>query len=175
MSEPDLPDLPAQETLTISTPEQFKALAHPLRQRLLFALGRRPATPAHLAAALTSQKGTIAHHLKVLREAGLVRIVATRKVRGGTEHHYQRTARRMDFLRLEAEPTAAMLGAIGEELAAAPEDPLIALRHLRLTEDAADQLRNTLSELFESLQDAGDGTPRYGMLVTLYRQADPSA
>lgn len=174
MSEPELPDLPAQETLTISTPEQFKALAHPLRQRLLFALGRQPATPAHLAAALSSQKGTIAHHLKVLREAGLVRIVATRKVRGGTEHHYQRSARRMDFQRLEAEPTAAMLGAIGEELAAAPEDPLIVLRHLRLTPEAVDRLRDTLTEVVESAQDAGDGAPRYGMLVTLYRQPGPS-
>src|SRR5262249_18991444 len=43
------------EPLLIAAPEQFKALAHPLRQRMLFALGER-ATISQLASALTSNK-----------------------------------------------------------------------------------------------------------------------
>ena len=79
--------------MRVATPEQFKAMAHPLRQRLLFALIHQ-ATISQLATAMGSQKGNIAHHLKVLTEAGMVRMVATRTVRGGTERYYQRTARR---------------------------------------------------------------------------------
>ena len=83
--------LPHDE-LTISAPEQYRALGHPLRHRLIFALGQRPATISQLAG---SNKGNIAHHLKVLREAGLVTVVETRQVRGGTEQYYQRTARKI--------------------------------------------------------------------------------
>ena len=49
---PDVPDI----TLDASSPEQLKALAHPLRQRLLYALGERPATISQLAVAFAAQK-----------------------------------------------------------------------------------------------------------------------
>ena len=38
-------------------------------------------------------KGTVAHHLKVLEAAGLVKVVRTRRVRALTESFYGRTAR----------------------------------------------------------------------------------
>ena len=70
--------------------------------------------------ALDSHKGNIAHHLKVLREAGLVAVTETRQVRGGTEQYYQRTARRFDF---PGEPGAAhagvLLQAVADEIASA--------------------------------------------------------
>ena len=97
-----------QETLTlfswreddvaaVTTPEQFKALGHPMRHRLLFALGQGEATISQLAAALGSNKGNIAHHLKVLADAGLVRPAGTRQVRGGTEQYYQRASRGLTY------------------------------------------------------------------------------
>ncbi len=46
-------------------------MGHPLRQRLLFLLGE-PATISQLASRLDLAKGSIAHHLKVLRDAGAV-------------------------------------------------------------------------------------------------------
>ena len=61
------------EAARIATPEQFRALGHPMRHRLLLALGQGEATISQLAAALGSNKGNIAHHLKVLTAAGLVR------------------------------------------------------------------------------------------------------
>src|SRR5580693_7944322 len=168
---------PPNDVLTISTPEQYRALGHPLRHRLLFALGRRPATISQLAVALESHKGNIAHHLKVLREAGLVAVTETRQVRGGTEQYYQRTARRFDF---PGEPGAAhagvLLQAVADEMASAAGEPLLMLRNIRLTGDQAGRLANTLNELARGLEDAGDGTARYGLLIGLYqpRQPDPA-
>jgi DNA-binding transcriptional ArsR family regulator len=168
---------PPDEVLTITSPEQYRALGHPLRQRLLFALGQRPATISQLAAALDSHKGNVAHHLKVLREAGLVAITQTRQVRGGTEQYYQRTARRLDF---PGEPGAAHAGvmfqAVADEMASAAGEPLLLLRNIRLTADQAGRLAGTLSELASGLDDAGDGAARYGLLIGLYqpRQPDPA-
>ena len=53
-----------------------------MRHRLLFALGQGEATISQLAVALGSNKGNVAHHLKVLVGAGLVRPAATRAVPG---------------------------------------------------------------------------------------------
>ena len=168
---------PPDESLTITSAEQYRALGHPLRHRLLFALGQHPATISQLAVALDSHKGNIAHHLKVLREAGLVAVRETRQVRGGTEQYYQRTARRFDF---PGPPGAAQAGvllqAVADEMASAAGEPLLMLRNIRLTADQAGRLANTLSELAGGLEDAGDGAARYGLLIGLYqpRQPDPA-
>lgn len=170
---PDRPtDHPPDEVLEVSTAAQFKALGHPFRQRLLFALGERPATISQLAVALRAQKGNVAHHLKVLREAGMVRVAYTRQVRGGTEQYYQNAARRIRLADNALAPTAAMLGAVAEEIAAAESDPLLTLRHVRLTAAQAERLTATLTELLETTEDAGTGHPRYGVLLSVYRQAD---
>lgn len=165
---------PPDEVLTITSPEQYRALGHPLRHRLLFALGQRPATISQLAVALGSHKGNIAHHLKVLREAGLVAVTETRQVRGGTEQYYQRTARRLDFpAELGAAHTGVMLRAVADELASATGEPLLVLRNIRLTADQAGRLASTLRELAHGLEDAGDGEARYGLLVSLYQPRQP--
>ncbi len=120
--------------------------------------------------ALGSHKGNIAHHLKVLREAGLVAVTETRQVRGGTEQYYQRTARRLDFpAELGAAHTGVMLRAVADELATATAEPLLVLRNIRLTADQAGRLASTLRELAHGLEDAGDGEARYGLLVSLYQ------
>jgi len=169
---------PPAEVLRVSAPEQFKALAHPLRHRLLFALGQQPATIGQLAGALGGQKGTIAHHLKVLREAGMVHVVETRHVRGGTEQYYQRTARRFDF---SAEATAAqtpvLLRAVADEMASGEGEPFLVLRNIRLSQAQVEALTAALTDLSENLVDAGPGEDRYGLLVGLYRprQTEPAA
>lgn len=167
------PSQPPDEVLTITSAEQYRALGHPLRHRLLFALGQHPATISQLAVALGSHKGNIGHHLKVLREAGLVAVTETRQVRGGTEQYYQRTARRLDFPGEPAAHTGVMLQAVAGELASAAAEPLLVLRNIRLTADQAAQLASTLGELAHGLEDAGDGAPRYGLLIGLYQPRQP--
>ncbi|MFD8785414.1 ArsR/SmtB family transcription factor [Kitasatospora sp. NPDC059599] len=165
-------DRTQDQDLTIESPQQYKALSHPLRQRLLLALGGQPATVAQLAEALDSRKGTVAHHLKVLQDAGVVRIVETRKVRGGSEHLYRRTARRITAAGREAGPTTALLGAVAEECVKAPQEPLLLLRHLRLTADQAARLGAALQALVDEAAEAPDGEPVHGVLVALYEQAE---
>jgi DNA-binding transcriptional ArsR family regulator len=167
----DLPARPVVEVLEVSTPGQFKGLSHPLRQRLLFALGQRPATVSQLAAGLKAPKGNVAHHLKVLHEAGLVVEVGTRQVRGGTERYFQRAARRLSISGHVAGPAEALLGAVAQEIESAPDEPLLAVRHVRLSPADAQRVGTTLSELVAELSDAGDDEPNYGVLVGVYQQA----
>ena len=47
------------------------------------------------------------------------------------------------------------------------------LRNIRLTADQARQLASTLNDLVTSLDDAGDGAARYGVLVGLYQPRPP--
>ncbi|MEU2613013.1 helix-turn-helix domain-containing protein [Micromonospora sp. NPDC007271] len=158
------------DALQVRTTAQFKALAHPFRQRLLFVLGAGPATISQLATGLDAAKGTVAHHLKVLTEAGMVRTAHTRQVRGGTEQYHERTFHRLVG---ETDPgaTTAMLGAVADELAG-DDDPLLLLRHLRLTPVQAQRLRATLEGLVDDAEEAGPEEWRYSVLVALYRRHD---
>jgi len=165
---------PPEDVLEIGAPDQFAALAHPLRQRLLFALGHRPATMSQLAAQLDAKKGNVAHHVKVLREAGLVHVTETRQVRGGTEQYYQRTARRMVVAEPQAAGTAAMFAAIAQELDHSPTEHHLTLRHLRLTPAKAKELGEALTKLVDEAEEAAEHQPVHGVLVTLYRQAPPT-
>ncbi|WP_331769434.1 winged helix-turn-helix domain-containing protein (plasmid) [Embleya sp. NBC_00888] len=164
---------PPEDVLEIGAPEQFAALAHPLRQRLLFALGQRPATISRLAAQLDAKKGNVAHHLKVLREAGLVHIAETRRVRGGTEQYHQRTARHMVVAEPQAAGTAAMLAAFAQELDRSPAETLT-LRHVRLSPEQARELGETLTNLVDEAEENTEAQPVHGVLVALYQQAPPT-
>lgn len=165
------------DRLEVSTAAQFKALGHPLRHRLLFALGQEPATISQLATALGTAKGNVAHHLGVLRDAGMVRVVETRQVRGGTEQYYQRAAKLFDFTGEGERANAPVaLQAVAADLQSASGQPMLHLRNIRLTEAQAEELQTRLSELVHDLQDAGPGEARYGVVVSVYRpqQTEPA-
>jgi len=66
----------------------FRALAHPLRLRILAMLGERPSSPARVAAVLGVRTNVAAYHVKRLHELGLAELVETRRSRGGREHVY---------------------------------------------------------------------------------------
>ncbi|MEV5680774.1 winged helix-turn-helix domain-containing protein [Streptomyces sp. NPDC052164] len=166
---------PPEDVLEIGAPEQFAALAHPLRQRLLFALGHRPATTSQLAEQLDAKKGNVAHHLKVLREAGLIHVAETRQVRGGTEQYYQRTARHMVVAEPRAAGTAAMLAAVAQELDLSPAETHLTLRHLRLGPAKAKELGEALTKLVDEAEESTEDQPVHGVLVALYQQALPTS
>ena len=154
------------EHLEVTGTAQHKALAHPLRQRLLFALGTEAATISQLAKSLDQRKGNIAHHLGVLEKAGLVHVVESRQVRGGTEHYYRRTARRLLISAPETAPV--MVRAVADELATA--EPVGGrLRNVRLTADQAATVASALEKLVDDLVDAGEEAERHGILVTVYK------
>jgi DNA-binding transcriptional ArsR family regulator len=88
-----IPDYELADRIVVTAPEQLRAIADPLRARILDLLLERAATVAELAAAVRRPKSTVAHHVKVLVEAGMLRVVRTRRVRAIDERYYGRTAR----------------------------------------------------------------------------------
>ncbi|ONI69728.1 hypothetical protein BWI15_24600 [Kribbella sp. ALI-6-A] len=153
----------------VSTAAQFKALGHPLRHRLLFALGHEAATISQLATTLGTAKGNIAHHLGVLREAGMVEVTETRQVRGGTEQYYRRTARKFRFTGEGArENNTVALQAVAADLQTG-EELLLNIRNLRLTTAQAQDLAAQLERIVTTLDDAGPGEARHGVVVAVYR------
>jgi len=159
-----------EDVAAIVTPQQFKALGHPMRHRLLFALGQGESTISQLAANLGSNKGNIAHHLKVLTDAGLAIPAGTRQVRGGTERYYRRAHRAVQFN--DAATTQVAFSAIAAEIAAAEPDPFLIMRTLRLNPGHVEQIAAALHDLAGEESDADDD-PRYGLLLGLYQHRQP--
>ena len=97
------PDYELVDRIALTAPSQVKAISHPLRTTILGLLHERAATVSELAAAVERPKSTVAHHVKVLNEAGLVQVVRTRRVRAIEERFYGRTAR-MFYVGVERSP-----------------------------------------------------------------------
>jgi DNA-binding transcriptional ArsR family regulator len=75
------PDYDLPDTVEVTTPAQLRAIADPLRSSLLYLTLERAATVTELATAVGRPKSTVAHHVGVLVEAGMLRVVRTRRVR----------------------------------------------------------------------------------------------
>ena len=70
-----------------------KALAHPLRARILQRLGERVASPGDLAVELGAPLGVVSYHVRMLRDYDCVELVRTEPRRGAVQHFYRATAR----------------------------------------------------------------------------------
>src|SRR5215213_5104842 len=81
---------PAGET---SEARIAKALAHPLRARILQRLGERVASPGDLAVELGAPLGVVSYHVRMLRDYDCVELVRTEPRRGALQHFYKATAR----------------------------------------------------------------------------------
>jgi DNA-binding transcriptional ArsR family regulator len=88
-----LPDYELADEIVVTAPKQLRAMADPLRGTILDLLLERAASVAELAAAVHRPKSTVAHHVNVLVDAGMLRVVRTRRVRAVDERFYGRTAR----------------------------------------------------------------------------------
>ena len=87
-----IPDYDLEETLVVSAPAQLRALADPLRATVLELLLERAASVTELAQAVDRPKSTVAYHVNLLVDAGLLRVVRTRRVRAIQERYYGRVA-----------------------------------------------------------------------------------
>jgi DNA-binding transcriptional ArsR family regulator len=77
----------------ITDPKVAKALAHPLRTRLLSALEDRTASPSELAAELDVPLGVLSYHIRRLTALGFLKLVRRVPRRGAVEHYYTATVR----------------------------------------------------------------------------------
>jgi DNA-binding transcriptional ArsR family regulator len=172
-----LPDYELVDQIVINAPAQLRAIADPLRDTILDLLLERSATVAELAAAVGRPKSTVAHHVKVLVEAGLLRVVRTRRVRAIDERYYGRTARTF-FVgvvdRPGEDPTTVHANALS--VAAAESGPayeadrvFTILRHARVPREHAAEFWERVLELsrdFARLPRTGDTV--YGFVAGLY-------
>jgi DNA-binding transcriptional ArsR family regulator len=73
----------------IDDPRYLKALAHPMRIRVLAILDERDASPVQLAEILGASLGVVSYHVRTLLNLDLLRLVATHQRRGAVEHVYR--------------------------------------------------------------------------------------
>jgi DNA-binding transcriptional ArsR family regulator len=167
---------PEPEPLTLRSPAHFKALGHPVRHRIVNVLRQRPATLRQLASALGLAKGTVSFHVRVLREAGIVKLAETQQVRGGTEQHFALVSRGFRFHQDSAAGAEFLLQAAAAEMLPAhgEETDRTVLRHLWLTPQQASALAAQLHDYAnQPRQEDADHGEAYGLLISMYRADIP--
>jgi DNA-binding transcriptional ArsR family regulator len=177
------PDYDLADRLALTQPAQVKALGHPLRNTILGLLHERAATVTELSVALERPKSTVAHHVKVLAEAGLVQVVRTRRVRAIEERFYGRTAR-MFYVSVERSAGGAEMPRDFNDFEVAARESSDAfqdgklwgfIRHARISEAQASDFWERMAELvaeFDRLPRSGD--TMYGFAVGVYPTDQPT-
>ena len=74
-------------------PRLAKALAHPLRVRLLAALNEGVASPNQLSEQVEEPLQNVSYHVRVLLSLGCIELVRTAQRRGAIEHFYRAVTR----------------------------------------------------------------------------------
>ncbi len=171
------PDYELADRIALTEPAQVRAISHPLRNTILGLLHERAATVSELAAALERPKSTVAHHVKVLREAGLLQVVRTRRVRAIEERFYGRTAR-LFFVPVERSSSGEALPRDFNDFEVAARESAAAyeggklwgfIRHARISEAQASAFWERIAELvteFDRLPRSGE--TMYGFAVGVY-------
>jgi DNA-binding transcriptional ArsR family regulator len=177
------PDYDLADRIALTEPSQVRAIGHPLRTTILGLLHERAATVSELALALGRPKSTVAHHVKVLSDNGLVRAVRTRRVRAIEERFWGRTAR-MFYVGVERGAEGGEMPrdfndfevAAGESADAYRDGKLWGfIRHARITETQASEFWERMAELvaeFDRLPRAGE--TMYGFAVGVYPTDQPT-
>jgi DNA-binding transcriptional ArsR family regulator len=172
-----VPDYDLADTVELTTAEQVRAISDPLRTTILGLLHERAATVTELAAAVKRPKSTVAHHVKVLTDAGLLRVVRTRRVRAIEERFYGRAAR-MFYVGLGRQGQDGQLPHDFNDFEVAAEESKSAydagqmrsfIRHSRIPEERAAEFWQEVDRVihtFDQLPRSGDTT--YGFTVGLY-------
>ena len=180
---PTPPDYDLADRIALTTPAQVKAIGHPLRTTILGLLHERAATVTELAVAVERPKSTVAHHVKVLTETGLVQVVRTRRVRAIEERFYGRTAR-MFYVAVERSADGDEMPrdfndfevAARESTAAYQDGKLWGfIRHARISETQASEFWQRMAELvkeFDQLPRSGETV--YGFAVGVYPTDHPT-
>ena len=177
------PDYDLADRLALTMPSQVKAIGHPLRTTILGLLHERAATVTELAVAVERPKSTVAHHVKVLSETGLVRVVRTRRVRAIEERFYGRTAR-MFYVAVERSTVGEEMPRDFNDFEVAARESASAygdgklwgfIRHARISETQASEFWERMAALvteFDQLPRSGDTI--YGFAIGVYPTDHPT-
>jgi DNA-binding transcriptional ArsR family regulator len=176
-----IPDYDLEDLRLVSSRQELRAMADPLRSTVLDLLLERAATVGELAAAVHRPKSTVAHHVGVLMDAGMLKVVRTRRVRAIDERFYGRTARifyvgvthpGFDPAR---EITNLLSVGAAESVPAHDADDLRAiLRHARIPQErAAEFWERVFALVHEFMQLPRSGETVYGFVAGLYPTDHP--
>jgi hypothetical protein len=72
---------------------ELEGLAHPIRLRVVLAIGGKATSPTALATDLGVPLGNIAYHVRCLAALGLLELIESRPRRGALEHIYELSGR----------------------------------------------------------------------------------
>src|SRR4051812_18754749 len=89
-----------------------KALAHPLRIKILEILSERVASPNRLSGDLDEGLSHVAYHTRALDKCGCLELVDTAQRRGATEHFYKASPRSFIGDRIWRRVPRALLGGV---------------------------------------------------------------
>lgn len=175
-----IPDYDLEDLRIVSAPEELRALFEPLRNTILELILERAATVGELAAAVRRPKSTVAYHVGVLVEAGMLKVVRTRRVRAIDERFYGRTARIFYVGVIQPEQLSVipnyLTAAAAESVAAHNADDLRAIfRHARISREHVVEFWDRVYDLvndFMKLPRSGDTV--YGFIAGLYPTEYPT-
>jgi DNA-binding transcriptional ArsR family regulator len=85
--------MPKREITDIGDARLIRALAHPLRIRILGILDSRVASPSEIAEQLGVPTANVSYHVRMLRGYGLIKLVRRQQRRGAVEHYYEAVGR----------------------------------------------------------------------------------
>jgi DNA-binding transcriptional ArsR family regulator len=112
------------------TQQLAKALAHPLRVRILSSLHKGVSSPNQLSQELGEPLGNVSYHVKTLLEYDCVELVKTEPRRGAVEHFYRATERAFfsdsDWEKIPASARKGISGSILETVGRDATESLIA-------------------------------------------------
>lgn len=175
------PDYDLEPKQIVTDPVQVRAIFHPLRGTLLELLLERAASVQELAAAAGRPKASVAYHVKVLSEAGVLKVVRTRMVRGREESLWGRTARlfAVGDVRLEdpgASPTLFETAAREAIPALRDDDVRGLIRYAWIDESLAESFWDRVMDLvreYSELDATVPGTRAFALMTAMYPTEHP--
>jgi DNA-binding transcriptional ArsR family regulator len=163
-----------------ATPAEAKALAHPLRMRILRLCYDQALTNKQLAERLGKDPGTVLHHVRTLVETGfLVPGEVRQGEKGALEKPYRATGRSWSLSLgedpdMEATTSQAMAEVFLTELEEAGPGAATGFIRLALTldDDSLKELQDRTQAIFDEFADRppDPGGQRYSLFLGMHRQ-----
>ena len=193
-------DYALDDVLDVDTPERLKALGDPLRSHICDLVLERAMSVSEIAERVGRPRGSVAYHVDILLDAGLLQVTHTRRVRAVDERFYGRTARtyllpdtpgEMPLLRemMNEYDHDAANRLIAERLTERPDTPVCdgpvftTYRRARIpVARAAEYARRLDALVLEFVDERRDGDIEFGLFVSMFptnrtvggrRAADP--
>lgn len=158
-------------------------MTDPLRSTILELLLERAATVGELPAAVDRSKSTVVYHVGVLVDAGMLKVVRTKRVRTINERFYGRTAR-IFYVGIINQSSDEQIPVCINDLSVAAAESIPAhdaddlrtiIRHARIPRERAAEFWERVFELtHEFIQLPRSGETVYGFVAGLYPTECPT-